>query len=58
MNKEIREPIMRKIKIEKVVLSVGGTGENLEKGVKLLEILTGKKPARMKTKKRIPALNF
>lgn len=47
---------MRKIKIEKVVLSIGGTGDNLEKGVKLLKILTGKKPARMKSNKRIPSL--
>jgi len=47
---------MRKIKIEKVVLSIGGTGDNLEKGVKLLEILSGKKPAKMKSKKRIPSL--
>ena len=46
---------MRKIKIEKVVLSVGGTGEELEKGVKLLKLLTGKKPAKMKSKKRIPS---
>ncbi len=47
---------MREIKIEKVVLSVGGIGEDLEKGVKLLEVLTGKKPSRRRSKKRIPAL--
>jgi len=47
---------MREIKIEKVVLSMGGTGDNLEKGVKLLEILSGKKPAKMKSNKRIPSL--
>ena len=47
---------MREIKIEKVVLSIGGTGDNLEKGVKLLKILSGKKPAKMKSKKRIPSL--
>ncbi|MBS3085456.1 50S ribosomal protein L5 [Candidatus Pacearchaeota archaeon] len=45
---------MRKIKIEKVVLSIGATGENLEKGVKLLQFLTGRKPARMISRKRIP----
>ncbi len=50
-----KENIMREIKIEKVVLSTGGTGEDLEKGVKLLKILTGKKPAKMKSKKRIPS---
>ena len=49
--------VMRKIKIEKVVLSVGATGENLEKGVKLLKFLTDKKPAKMKARKRIPTLN-
>jgi len=47
---------MRKIKIEKVVLSIGGTGDGLEKGVKLLGILSEKKPARMKSRKRIPSL--
>lgn len=47
---------MQKIKIEKVVLSVGGIGDNLEKGVKLLKMLTKQKPAKMKSKKRIPSL--
>ncbi len=47
---------MRKIKIEKVVLSVGGTGENLEKGVQLLTLLTKRKPAKMISRKRIPTL--
>ena len=45
---------MQEIKIEKIVLSVGGTADYLEKGVKLLEMLTDKKPARMRSKKRIP----
>ena len=45
----------KEIKIEKVVLSIGGTGEQLEKGVKLLKLLTGKKPAQMQSKKRIPS---
>ncbi|MEK6842449.1 MAG: 50S ribosomal protein L5 [Nanoarchaeota archaeon] len=52
----MKENIMRKIRIEKVVLSVGGTGEELEKGFKLLQFLTGRKPAKMKSSKRIPAL--
>lgn len=47
---------MREIKIEKIVLSVGGTAEELEKGFKLLEFLTGKKPAKTRSKKRIPTL--
>lgn len=47
---------MKEISIEKVVLSVGGIGENLEKGFKLLSMLTGRKPAKMESRKRIPAL--
>ena len=47
---------MKEITMEKVVLSIGGTGDNLEKGVKLLKMLTGKKPAKMKSRKRIPSL--
>nr|AJS12744.1 50S ribosomal protein L5P [uncultured archaeon] len=45
---------MRKIRIEKVVLSVGGIGEELEKGYRLLEMLTNRKPAKMRSTKRIP----
>jgi large subunit ribosomal protein L5 len=51
------ENIMRKIKIEKVVLNIGGVAESLEKGVKLLERLTNKKAKRVKSNKRIPSLN-
>jgi large subunit ribosomal protein L5 len=51
MNKE--NP-MRQVKIEKIVLSIGGTGEQLEKGVKLLKLITGRTPAKMKSSKRIP----
>ena len=47
---------MREIKIEKVVLSIGGLGDHLEKGVKLLEYLTKRKPAKTSSKKRIPSL--
>jgi len=58
MNKKSENQInpMRKIKIEKVVLSVGGTGEELEKGFKLLKLLTGRTPAKTKSRKRIPSL--
>ena len=55
---KIKENPMRKIKLEKVSLSVGGVGEELEKSVRLLEMLTKRKPAKMKTKKRIPALGI
>ncbi len=51
----MKENPTRKIRIEKVVLSVGGTAEELEKGVKLLKIITEKNPAKMKSHKRIPA---
>jgi len=47
---------MRKMKIEKVILNVGGTGDVLEKGVKLLKLLTGKTPIKTKSRKRIPSL--
>ena len=47
---------MRKIVMEKVVLSVGGSGENLEKGFKLLKLLTGRNPAKIMSTKRIPSL--
>lgn len=47
---------MKEIRIEKVVLSIGGTADNLEKGFKLLKMLTGKTPAKMKSRKRIPSL--
>ena len=48
---------MREIKIEKIVLSMGGIGEDLEKGVKLLKFITGRKPAKKRSNKRIPTLN-
>lgn len=46
--------IMREVKIEKVVLNIGATGDDLAKGVRLLEFLTGRKPSKMKSNKRIP----
>lgn len=48
---------MQEIKIEKVVLSVGGTEDRLEKGVKLLGLVTGRKPSKMETRRRIPSLS-
>ncbi len=53
----MKDNVMREIKIEKVVLSVGGIGDDLEKGYKLLEYLTKKKPAKMRSRKRIPAFS-
>ncbi len=51
-----KENLMREIKIEKLVLSVGGIGDSLEKGFKLLEFLTKRKPTKTKSRKRIPSL--
>jgi len=48
---------MMQVKIEKVVLSIGGVGESLEKGVKLLSRLTEEKVVKRKSTKRIPNLN-
>ncbi len=53
---EEKQNPMREVKIEKVVLSVGGIGEDLEKGAKLLNILTERKPAKTQSHKRIPSL--
>ena len=51
------ENIMREIKIEKVLLSIGGKGADIEKGVKLLNIITKRKPFKIKSHKRIPAFS-
>lgn len=48
---------MREVKLERVVLNIGGTGEKLDKGFKLLEELSGKKPVRVVATKRIPSWN-
>jgi len=47
---------MKEIAIEKVVLSISATAENLEKGKLLLERITEKKAAKRTTRKRIPTL--
>lgn len=47
---------MREIIVEKVILNIGGTAEKLNKGYKLLEMLSGRKPIKVKVeRKRIPA---
>jgi large subunit ribosomal protein L5 len=50
----MKENIMRNIKLERVVLNIGGTGEKLDKGVILLEKVSEKKAIRVKATKRIP----
>jgi len=46
--------LMRKIKLEKVILSAGATGEDLKKAKKLLEMISGKKAQILTSSKRIP----
>ena len=48
---------MKEIKLEKVILNVGGVADKLDKGVILLETLSGKKAVRVKATKRIPTWN-
>jgi large subunit ribosomal protein L5 len=45
---------MRKIKMEKVLLSAGATGDDLIKAKKLLELVSGKKAQILTSAKRIP----
>jgi len=47
---------MQEIEIDKVVLSCGAVGDELEKSVKLLKLVSGMKPLKTKSKKRIPSL--
>ncbi|OGJ21394.1 50S ribosomal protein L5 [Candidatus Pacearchaeota archaeon RBG_13_36_9] len=49
---------MRNIEIEKVVLNVGLTGAELDKGVKLLSLISSKKAVKTKSKKRIPSFGI
>jgi large subunit ribosomal protein L5 len=50
----MKENIMRTIRIERVVLNVGGVAEKLNKGEILLAKLSGEKPVKVKALKRIP----
>ena len=52
--KNKQENPMRQIKIEKVILSCGGTAEILAKAKKLLEYITGRKAQVIASNKRIP----
>tara|TARA_Y100000310_G_C20688081_1_gene820392 strand:- start:722 stop:1318 length:597 start_codon:yes stop_codon:yes gene_type:complete len=48
---------MRKIFIEKVLLSSGATSDDLQKSVKLLQLISDMKPQILKSNKRIPDFN-
>lgn len=52
--KDKSKNVMRTIKLEKVVLNVGGVGDKLDKGFKLIQTISGKKPVKIKATKRIP----
>lgn len=52
----MKENKMREIRIEKILISAGGTADKLEKEVKLLKLISGRTPVRLKATKRIPAL--
>ncbi len=45
---------MRKVKIEKILLSAGATGDDLKRAKKLLEFVSGKKAQILASSKRIP----
>jgi large subunit ribosomal protein L5 len=45
---------IRDIEIEKVVLSIGATENELNKGERLLKLITNKKPIKISSEKRIP----
>lgn len=46
----------REIFIEKLVMSVSSPEDRIEKGFKLLKLISGAEPMKRKTRKRIPAL--
>ena len=45
---------MKEIKLEKVILNIGGVADKLDKGVILLETISGKKAVKVKATRRIP----
>lgn len=45
---------MREIRLEKVTLNIGGVEDKLDKGVILLQRISGRKPVKVKATKRIP----
>jgi len=51
------ENVMKEIKLEKVILNIGGVADKLDKGVILLETISGKKAVKVQATKRIPTWN-
>ena len=56
--KDKKSKVMRKLKLSKVVLNCGATGEKLERAMRLLKLLTGAEPKRTKSRVRIPAFDI
>jgi large subunit ribosomal protein L5 len=54
----MKENKMREIEIEKMVLNCGGTEDKLERSIRLLEMITGKKVYKVKATRRIPAFGI
>lgn len=49
---------MREIEIEKMVLNCGGIDDKLERSMKLLQLISNRKPCVIKSSKRIPDFNI
>jgi len=49
---------MQEIEVEKMVMNCGGTEDKLERSVKLIKMITGKKVCKQKSTKRIPAFGI
>jgi large subunit ribosomal protein L5 len=54
----MKQNIMRQIEIEKMVINCGGIDEKLERSIKLLEMITGRKVQKIKSTKRIPTFGI
>jgi|SRR3989344_7416238 len=56
--KDKKENPMKEIEMEKLVLSIGAVGDELDKAVRLLNIISGMKAVKTRSRKRIPAFNI
>lgn len=58
MSPETKENPMREIKIEKLILSCGGVKEDLDRYYKLISTISGMKPIKKQTVRRIPGFGI
>lgn len=49
---------MRNIRVKEIILNCGAVGEKLERSMKLLELISGMKPIKTKSRKRIPGFGI